>query len=691
MLAIGLLNVVLVWCVAGAAIWQSYRDAIADARHQAQILSLTTASYTQQALAATDLLLRSMIDWIADEEVRTEEQFVKVAGDRRFHDSMRERIVGLPQISVASVVDRNGNLLTSSLGWPVSPANIVRGDALRAQLGSNPPPLSLSNAIIGINTKRWTFFFLRRMKSSSDELLGVAIVGVDAEYFANLFRSITVGEDSTVSLFKVDGNLLATTIDKPGLMGQTFQNAAPVRLVRKGLSGTSELSQEPRWWDATNAGDSIVAARQVEGFPILVAVTIGEKAFLNQWRPRLYFIATLGLLVSAVAALLTGQFLRMGVRSESAARLASERRLLAALVDTPVALCAVLDSEGRTIYSNERFRDVVSAGRDPQNVLRNPAVRGGERLLAFASGNETQQIEVDVETTWPGQPTRYLHFSVSRQTLADVGACTILVGHDETPRHQAQRAIAQTSKLVTLGEMTTGMAHELSQPLNVIRMAAQNALSEVSPADHRGSDDDPPPMSDADFRRFMAGKLDRIVAQVDRAASIIARMRVFGRTPEGPPAVIDVRDACQEALTLVGQRLRNHGIAIREEYGSAPLRVRSHLNLLEQVLVNLLLNARDALQSSRRNDKEIVISGRVEAGHVLLTVADNGPGVPPEARERLFEPFFTSKPTGQGTGLGLALSFGIVREAGGTLSLLSGDGGAIFQIDLPEASANGRG
>src|SRR5262249_51717570 len=133
------------------------------------------------------------------------------------------------------------------------------------------------------------------------------------------------------------------------------------------------------------------------------------------------------------------------------------------------------------------------------------------------------------------------------------------------------------------------------------------------------------------------------------------------------------------------QRLRNHGITIREEYGPQPLRVRSHLNLLEQVLVNLLLNARDALQSSRRDDKEIVISGRAEAGRVLLAVADNGPGVPADARERLFEPFFTSKPTGQGVGLGLALSFGIVREAGGTLSLLPGNGGAVFQIDLPEA------
>lgn len=317
MLAIGLLNVALVWCVAGTAIWQSYRETVADAQHQARILSLTTASYTQQALAAADLLLRSMIDWIADEEIRTEEQFVKAAGDRRFHDSIRERIVGLPQVSVASVVDRNGNLLSSSFGWPAKPANIERRDGFRAQLSADPPPLSITNAIVGINTKRWTFFFLRRINSNLGELLGVAVVGVDSDYFANLFRSITFGEDSTVSLFKADGNLLATTLETPDLMGRTFENAAPVRLVREGLSGSSEVNHDPRWWDPANRGERIIAPRQVEGFPVLVAVTLGEKTFLNQWRPRLYFIATLGLLASAVAALLTGQFLRMGARSES--------------------------------------------------------------------------------------------------------------------------------------------------------------------------------------------------------------------------------------------------------------------------------------------------------------------------------------------------------------------------------------
>ena len=96
-------------------------------------------------------------------------------------------------------------------------------------------------------------------------------------------------------------------------------------------------------------------------------------------------------------------------------------------------------------------------------------------------------IEVDLEVIWPGEAAYYLHFSLSHQSLPEIGECTILVGHDETLRHQAQHAIAQTAKLVTLGEMTTGMAHELSQPLNVIKMAAQNALSEVDAVRTAGS------------------------------------------------------------------------------------------------------------------------------------------------------------------------------------------------------------
>lgn len=685
-LVIAALNIVLLWSVTGGIVWQSYRDAVDDWKRTATNFSLTTAAYAQQTLVATDLMLRSMMDWIADEDIQSETQFAEVMKQRRFHETIRDRLAGLPQVSVASIFNKEGHLLSSSTDWPPPPIYIGDRETFLAQVGPNSPPISISRALPDLNTKRWTFYLSRRIKSKTDQLLGVAVVGIESEYFSRLFRLISLGEDSSVSLFRLDGALLATTLQAPDLLGKTYADAQPIQAIRKGLSGAAQITDEAKWWQPSDPERRIVSSRQVEGFPVLVAVTIGDKTFLGQWRERLYFILTLALLLSAVAVLVTAQILRLSARNDAAARLASERRLLAALIDTPAALCAVLDQQGQVIYCNDRFRQVVAHGNEPADILRDEAVRGAAPILAFAAGNDARGIEVDLQIVRPGEATHYLHFSLSHRSLPEIGDCTILMGHNETLRHQARQAIAQTAKLVTLGEMTTGMAHELSQPLNVIKMAAQNALSEVAPSEPREAGFRPP-MNDADLRPFVGGKLGRIMAQVDRAASIIARMRVFGRTPEGEPAVFDVREACRGALILVGQRLRNAGVIVREELGAEPLRVRSHQNLLEQALVNLLVNARDALQQSMRADKTIVLTtSRGSDGHVLITVADNGPGVPAEIRERIFEPFFTSKPTGQGTGLGLSLSFGIVREAGGTLVLLPSEQGAAFQIDLPGAA-----
>lgn len=685
-LVIAALNIALLWCVTGGVAWQSHRDAVEDWKRTAANFSLTTAAYAQQTLVATDLMLRSMLDWIADENIASEQQFTEVMKQPRFHGAMRDRLAGLPQVGVASIFNKEGRLLSSSSGWPAPSIDIGQRETFLAQIGPNNPAVSISRARPAPNGGRWTFYMSRRIESKADQLLGVGVVGIESDYISNLFRLISLSEDSSVSLFRIDGALLATTLTMPDLLGRTYADALPIRAIRDGLSGTAQLTHEPKWWRPSDSEGRIVSSRRVEGFPVLVSVAIGERTFLGQWRERLYFILALVLLLSAVVVLVTAQILRLSARDDAAARLASERRLLAALIDTPAALCAVLDQQGRVIYCNDRFRQVVAHGDEPADILRDDAVHGAVPILAFAAGSDARGIEVDLQVVRPGEAAHYLHFSLSHRSLPEIGDCTILMGHDETLRHQARQAIAQTAKLVTLGEMTTGMAHELSQPLNVIKMAAQNALSEVTPAERR----EPglrPLMNDAEFRPFVAGKLARIMAQVDRAASIIARMRVFGRTPEGEPAVFDVREACRGALILVGQRLRNAGVIVREELGAEPLRVRSHQNLLEQALVNLLVNARDALQQSLRADKTIVLTAsRGGDGHVLVTVADNGPGVPAEIRERIFEPFFTSKPTGQGTGLGLALSFGIVREAGGTLSLLPGEEGAAFRIDLPQAA-----
>ncbi len=368
---------------------------------------------------------------------------------------------------------------------------------------------------------------------------------------------------------------------------------------------------------------------------------------------------------------------------------AAEHRLLSALLDTPSALCAAIDRTGRVIFHNERFREVLAPASDPALALDNPELRGAGGIRDFAAAAEQGATrEIDLRLDRPDEAPRYLHVTLSQRSLPERGLCTVLIGHDETKRHQVQLAIAQSAKLVTMGELTTGMAHELSQPLNVMRMAAQNALAEIAPADGGlAVDGDAVPMTDAEFRAFVAGKFQRIVSQVDRAADILSRMRIFGRTPRGGPAPYDARDACGAAVDLVKSRLLSVGIDVRQALADEPLITNGHANLLEQVIVNLLLNARDALKDSGSTERRIEVkAGRGPDLSVCITVADNGPGVPAEIRDRIFEPFFTGKPLGQGTGLGLALSFGMVQEAGGELTLLPATKGAAFQISLPAAA-----
>ena len=161
-------------------------------------------------------------------------------------------------------------------------------------------------------------------------------------------------------------------------------------------------------------------------------------------------------------------------------------------------------------------------------------------------------------------------------------------------------------------------------------------------------------------------------------------MRIFSRSTREGPQSFDLRDACRGAVTRVAQSYRAAGIVLEEKLGEEPLAVAGHPPLIEQVLVSILANARDAVAESPDKRKVVEVSaGRSAGGRVWVRVADNGPGVPAALRDRIFEPFFTTKPEGQGAGLGLAVSYGVVRDAGGTLTLKPGGPGATFEIDLP--------
>jgi PAS domain S-box-containing protein len=241
--------------------------------------------------------------------------------------------------------------------------------------------------------------------------------------------------------------------------------------------------------------------------------------------------------------------------------------------------------------------------------------------------------------------------------------------------------LIQSAKLATLGEMATGIAHELNQPLNNIGLLS----SRVSRRLGRETLDD-------EAGAFYQDKLDKIRGQVDRAGKIIDHLRAFGRPRSKQISSVDVRQPVDGVMVFLREQLHRRGVKLAIDVPADLPRVEADEARLEQVLMNLIVNARDALLELEegRQKKILITARRCEldgSPGVDVHVRDTGPGMPGEVLERIFEPFFTTKEVGKGTGLGLSISYGLVREFGGELAVESTVGeGTTFIIRLKEAA-----
>ncbi|MCE9650325.1 MAG: hypothetical protein K8R18_11950 [Parvibaculum sp.] len=247
---------------------------------------------------------------------------------------------------------------------------------------------------------------------------------------------------------------------------------------------------------------------------------------------------------------------------------------------------------------------------------------------------------------------------------------------------EEQAQLAQTAKMAALGQMSASIAHELKQPLNTISLATQNLEALLSS-----------PKFDS---AAVEVKIARVLAQVDRAANVIDRMRRFGRKSLGESASVPVEGLIEGVLMMIRHVLDRAGVDVELDLGQK-LTIRGDELQLEQVLTNLVQNAVDAIsgvgsrvQPGEMGKGKIRIAAFVspdEAGEVVLRIEDNGPGFPPGVAERVLEPFFTTKPAEQGTGLGLAICDAIVREGGGRLVLGNHEGGGFVALTMPAALA----
>ena len=229
--------------------------------------------------------------------------------------------------------------------------------------------------------------------------------------------------------------------------------------------------------------------------------------------------------------------------------------------------------------------------------------------------------------------------------------------------------LLQTSKLASIGELATGVAHELNNPLNNIGLITGNLLERLNEGEAPGV-------------TSLQQNLAIVAEQVKHASEIISSLRTFGRAAGTQKGTVNLHDVLTAAVVLMDRQLRLYDVDLHLQLTDRQPLVRANAIQLEQVFVNLLTNARDAVKESVM--KMVTIVTRIRDDFVETLIEDTGGGISAEDLKRIFDPFFTTKEVGQGTGLGLSISYGIIRDHGGTIIVNSTCGqGSTSTVRLP--------
>ncbi|WP_063465539.1 sensor histidine kinase [Ectothiorhodospira sp. BSL-9] len=368
------------------------------------------------------------------------------------------------------------------------------------------------------------------------------------------------------------------------------------------------------------------------------------------------------------------------------------QRLERLVYRSPIAIwCGQLLSDGgiQTTFTNGAVEQITGMKSIPSSeaLLDRLHDLDAQRLSSMMV-TLAQRGHVSMELRLLDSPERHRWIYMSMTLLEareDETPEVVALMMDISESKYSQTQLVQAAKMATLGEMTTGVAHELNQPLQVIQLAADNAHEALE--EEGGT---------PETVEYVKARLRRVTDQARRAADIIDHMRVFGRRAEEDDHAVTLSEVVDGVLSLMGQQLAVSGVQVEVEHASPPAVVFGRLQPLEQVLLNCVSNARDALRTQvSRADSEgdpdyraclrIRTFVRVEKGvrQAVMQVSDNGGGIPRHAMEHLFEPFFTTKPVGQGTGLGLSISYGIMRDMGGRIDCWNEAGGAVFSFVMP--------
>ena len=282
-LIVGGIFIVLLLSVAATTIYIQRQQSMDEWRGNLANLSRLLGEHARQTINAADLVQKSIADRVIEFGIEDETALRSKLGNRETYDMLKDKVSGVPQIDVATVVALNGDVVNFTRSYPPPPINLADRDYFKAHVSDPDLKFFISLPAKNRGTGRWTFYLTRKIKNSKGATIGMVLTGIESSFLSEYYRAVNFSEFSAISLYRDDGGLLARMPEREESMGKVLPQPS-IKALREGVE--TFITSEPRLVDQSDTRFRIVAPRAVSGYPLAVIVTATEELVLADWRRK---------------------------------------------------------------------------------------------------------------------------------------------------------------------------------------------------------------------------------------------------------------------------------------------------------------------------------------------------------------------------------------------------------------------
>jgi PAS domain S-box-containing protein len=650
--------------------WQSHRQHIREANRAAERTVEILDQQARRVFEVQDLVMTQIAERVAGLS------WDEIAASADLHQWLKALDERTAQIDVIWLIDPQGRGRNSSRFFPAPDTSRVADRDYFQALRESDGGTFLGEPQRGRTVTNRVFVNVARRRSAPGGAFdGVIVTSLEPDYFANAFKSLALSPDDSISLVREDGTVLARGPEplrdplklRPtsGLLANLSQGEQGTFRARAQIDGVERLYR----------------FRKLDIAPVYVLYGRAMQPVLAGWYRDLLLYGLLAAFAAAGLLATTGVAARRTRQQQAAlARLReSEGRYHALFQQSPLGLLLTrVDADGTLSFEEMNPALVQITGLVREQVIGKgpaqafPGPMGAHIEARYRECISTKQ-SVEYEVEGEGPNGRFVRRAVLRPILDDTGRVVKLLGTsmDITRSRQLEERLQRSQKMEALAALVSGVAHDFNNLLTVV-MGNLDLLRRAKP-------------------ERQTRLIENAIQAVERGRNLTGQLLVFSRHQTLRPEVVDMKHLISSTHDMLQQSLRGD-VEISFELADDLWPVRIDSSQLQVALINLAANARDAMPNGGRFT--VAAMNRVLHGHeaaevVAISISDTGTGMARDVLARAFEPFYTTKEVGRGTGLGLAQVYGFVQQSGGSVEIGSEVGnGTTVTLNLPRAEAD---